>query len=175
MPDTQIDNVVGPVDLGFTTVTLKTLLDERAAMAAELLAERSRRYDERVAAEARLQTERDRRYAEVNVEKEKALKIKETADRDALQLARDIQTYKDQQHNGLLNQLNGERGLYATKDDLGAAIEKVEATIGPLLTYVAAQQGRGAGLNAGWGYLVGGVGLFLTLLLIGGALLAFAR
>lgn len=64
--------------------------------------------------------ERDRRYAEVNVEKEKALKIKEAADLAALQLAREIQTYKDEKANELREQINAERGLYATKDDLAA-------------------------------------------------------
>jgi hypothetical protein len=48
-----------------------------------------------------LDNERDRRYAEVNVEREKALKIKETADSEALKLARDIQTYKDEKSNQL--------------------------------------------------------------------------
>jgi hypothetical protein len=70
----------------------------------------------------------DRRYAEVNVEKEKALKIKETADLAALQLAREIQTYKDEKANELREQINSERGLYATKDDLAAAIREVVAT-----------------------------------------------
>lgn len=46
-------------------------------------------------ADLRLSEERDRRYLEVNIEKEKALKIKETADLAALSLARDIQTYKE--------------------------------------------------------------------------------
>ena len=36
----------------------------------------------------RFEDERDRRYTEVNIEKEKALKIKETADLAALSLAR---------------------------------------------------------------------------------------
>jgi len=70
----------------------------------------------------------DRRYAEVNVEKEKALKIKETADLAALQLAREIQTYKDEKANELREQINSERGLYATKDDLAAAIREVIAS-----------------------------------------------
>lgn len=71
--------------------------------------------------------ERDRRYTEVNIEKEKALKIKETADLAALSLAREIQTYKDEKANELREQINSERGLYATKDDLRAAVEKIEA------------------------------------------------
>jgi hypothetical protein len=75
----------------------------------------------------RLDAERDRRYAEVNTEKEKALKIKEEADKAALGLAREIQTYKDEKANELREQINSERGLYATKGDLQAAVEKIEA------------------------------------------------
>ena len=95
----------------------------------------------------RFYEERDRRYAEVNVEKEKALKIKETAALAALQLAREIQTYKDEKANQLREQINSERGLYATKDDLDNATREIGTTIKPLLDYVSGQQGghqRGA-------------------------------
>jgi hypothetical protein len=99
------------------------------------------------AADAALAAERDRRYAEVNAEREKALKIKETADLAALQLAREIQTYKDQAHNGLLQQIDRERARYPTKDDLSAATDKIQAQITPLAEYVAAQQGRSGGVT----------------------------
>src|SRR5687768_2356641 len=85
----------------------------------------------------RIDEERDRRYREVALEREKALKIKEEADREALSLARQIQTYKDEKANELREQINSERGLYATKGDLSAAIEKVDATIKPVLEYVS--------------------------------------
>ena len=88
-----------------------------------------------------LQLERDRRYAEVNIEREKALKIKETADLAALQLAREIQSYKDEKANQLREQINSERGLYATNKDLE-----------PLKAYISGQTGRGAGMGSisGW-------------------------
>lgn len=60
----------------------------------------------------------DRRYSEVNVEREKALKIKQEADKLALDLAREIQTYKDEQANQLREQINSERNLYPTKSQL---------------------------------------------------------
>jgi hypothetical protein len=85
----------------------------------------------------------DRRYAEVNIEREKALKIKETADHAALQLAREIQTYKDEKANLLREQINSERGLYATNKDLE-----------PLKAYVASQTGRGLGINAAAGWVL---------------------
>ena len=96
-----------------------------------------------ISANERFQQERDRRYAEVNIEREKALKIKETADLAALQLAREIQTYKDEKANELREQINSERGLYATNRDLE-----------PLKTYVAGQTGRGIGMNALFGWLL---------------------
>ena len=92
------------------------------------------------AADMRFEEERDRRYSEVNIEREKALKIKETADLAALQLAREIQTYKDEKANELREQINSERGLYATNKD-----------IDPIKSYVSSQTGRGLGMSALFG------------------------
>ena len=97
--------------------------------------------------------ERDRRYTEVGVEREKALKIKETADLAALGLAREIQTYKDEKANELREQINSERGLYATKDDLVAAVSKLEVTIKPFGEYTIAQQGGRQTTADLWGRL----------------------
>lgn len=96
-------------------------------------------------ADQSLITERDRRYAEVNVEKEKALKIKETADLAALQLAREIQTYKDEKANELREQINRERGLYVTRDELASAVRELQATIKPLTEYANSDAGRNIG------------------------------
>lgn len=97
--------------------------------------------------DATLAEERDRRYAEVAAEREKALKIKETADLAALELAREIQTYKDEKANNLRTQIEGERGNYATKDDLSTGIREVMAVIKPLTEYVSGQQGGGQAVN----------------------------
>jgi hypothetical protein len=83
----------------------------------------------------------DRRYAEVNVEKEKALKIKETADLAALQLAREIQTYKDEKANELREQINSERSMYVTREDMASVVREIKAMIGPLTEFVTAQRG----------------------------------
>ena len=91
--------------------------------------------------------ERDRRYTEVNIEREKALKIKETADLAALGLAREIQTYKDEKANELREQISRERNLYASKDDVANVAEKLEATIKPALEYIARQAGRSSGFD----------------------------
>jgi len=118
-------------------------------------------------ADERFHAERDRRYTEVNIEREKALKIKEQADRDALDLARQIQSYKDEKANELREQINSERGLYASKGDLIAAIEKVEAQLKPINDYIASDRGKGLGLQAGWAILLGAVSLIIGLLGIG--------
>jgi hypothetical protein len=96
-------------------------------------------------ADLRFAAERDRRLTEVAVEREKALKIKEQADRDALGLAREIQAYKDEKANELRAQIESERGVYLTREEYTAnhvaLVEKLETTTRPLTEYVAAQSG----------------------------------
>ena len=104
--------------------------------------------------------ERDRRYLEVSIEREKALKIKEVADLAALQLAREIQTYKDEKANELRTQIERERGNYATRADLLALGEKLEATVKPLAEFVA----RSRGGTDKWGQIVLGIGLILGII-----------
>lgn len=116
-------------------------------------------------AHTQFEDERDRRYTEVGVEREKALKIKETADLAALGLAREIQTYKDEKANELREQISRERGLYATKDDLTAAVLKLEETLKPLQEFVSVQRGRGSGTDNVWKYIfaaIAAIGVFLT-------------
>jgi hypothetical protein len=107
--------------------------------------------------------ERDRRYTEVKNAEEKALKIKEEADKVALDLARQIQTYKDQQHNGLLDQLGQERGRYATKDDLKSLTEKMEIAVKPLTEFVAGAQG-GSKVYTQIALIVGVVATLITVI-----------
>jgi hypothetical protein len=102
----------------------------------------------------RVEAERDRRLTEVAVEREKALKIKETADLAALDLAREIQTYKDEQANRLREQINSERGLYASKDDLASVTKELTAMIKPALNYIASQQGNDTGRRDSRDYLL---------------------
>jgi hypothetical protein len=94
------------------------------------------------AANEKFMAERDRRYSEVNIEREKALKIKEEADKAALGLAREIQSYKDEKANQLREQISAERGSYASKDDLSAALREIGASIQPLTAYVANMAGQ---------------------------------
>lgn len=103
----------------------------------------------------------DRRYTEVNIEKEKALKIKEEADKVALGLARDIQRYKDEKANELREQINSERGLYVTN-------EKFDTTIKPLVDYVSSQNGKDRGLSMGWAIFSGIIFIIMTAIAIYG-------
>lgn len=96
-------------------------------------------------AEAKFQDERDRRYTEVNVEKEKALKIKETADLAALSLARESQVYKDQQADVMREKNLAASGVYATNADLALVVEKMEKALKPLTDFVNSQKGISQG------------------------------
>jgi vacuolar-type H+-ATPase subunit H len=93
------------------------------------------------AADAALAAERDRRYAEVKAAEAQALKVKEEADKTALGLQRETQTYKDEKANELREQINSERGLYATKGDLAALADKLDVSLKPLAEFVAGYRG----------------------------------
>jgi hypothetical protein len=107
----------------WTLDTFKVLIDERVAHMAAL-------HD----ADLQFQEERDRRYAEVAVEREKALNIKEVADLTALNLASENQHLRDEAHNGLLAQWQEDRGKTVT-------VERFDATIKPLSEWMQSQQG----------------------------------
>ena len=97
------------------------------------------------AVQEKLNTEQDRRYAEVNIEKEKALKIKETADLAALSLARESQVYKDQQADVMREKNLAASGVYATNSDLTTAVDKIEKALKPVFEFISSQQGMSKG------------------------------
>ena len=92
-------------------------------------------------ADIRFGNERDRRYTEVNIEKEKALKIKETADLAALQLARESQSLKELQNDALRDKTLSESGIYATNAGVAQAIGDLKTSLQPLVDYVSAHKG----------------------------------
>lgn len=108
--------------------------------------------------ETKILEERDRRYAEVNVEKEKALKIKETADLAALSLARESQLYKDQQADIMRDKNIAASGIYATNTDLQSMVDKIEKSLKPVFEFVSAQQGMSKGNDITWGKVIGAIG-----------------
>ena len=136
--------------------------DERLRQADLMFAaERDRRYTE-------VDKANDRRLAEVATEREKALAIKEEADKAALGLAREIQTYKDEKANELREQIAAERGEYLTRTEYIAQHEALEATVAtladsvreqlkPITEYIAGRQGRtegGVDLRAWAGFAI---------------------
>ena len=92
-------------------------------------------------AEQRFQDERDKRYAEGNELRAMALKIKETADANALELASESQTYKEARNDAMREQNLKETGVYATRDDLALVVKKFETALQPLSDYITGQQG----------------------------------
>ena len=93
-------------------------------------------------ADQRFAAERDRRYTELAIEREKALKIKESADERALRLQAATQEYKDEKANELREQISAERGLYVTREELAAAVRELQATIRPLTDYTSGAAGQ---------------------------------
>ena len=113
-------------------------------------------------ADRRFEDERDRRYMEVNIEKEKALKIKETADRDALSLARDAQNYKDQQADKMRDKTLAESGIYATNDSVAKAFNELRDDLKPLFEFVSGQRGASSGTEMTWGKIAGTITLLIA-------------
>ena len=124
-------------------------------------------------ADKELAAERDRRYAEVNVEKEKALKIKETADRDALDLARERQREKDAQSDALRDKTLSQSGIYATNVDLAAAIDALKTSqetaihelvgkLQPFIDLVTQQQGAHKNSDGTWTKALGVLGVLIA-------------
>jgi hypothetical protein len=92
----------------------------------------------------------DRRLSEVKVENEKALIIKNTADEAALRLARESQTYKEQQNDALRDKNLQDSGVYAKNSDVAQMIGDLKKSLDPFLDYVTAQQGGQQQGNSTW-------------------------
>jgi vacuolar-type H+-ATPase subunit H len=92
----------------------------------------------------RFYEERDRRLSDVAIEREKALKIKEEADKRALDLQAETQAYKDEKANELRSQIERERGAYVT-----------QAELKPIVEFVNRQQGRSSGISSSAAALYG--------------------
>lgn len=95
----------------------------------------------------RFDNERDRRLSEVAIEREKALKIKEEADKAALELDRQIRAYKDEKQNEFRGALDDLSQKMATRRELEDAKEQIATLLKPLSDYVTGQQGRTAGIG----------------------------
>jgi len=128
-------------------------------------------------ADDKFQAERDRRYAEVATERALAMKIKETADLAALDLARESQKYKEQQGDVLRDKNLSQTGIYATHSDVAAVAEKMSQSINlvaermeealkPLVSYVSTQQGTTRGSEITTGKLYGAIAAVAAIVVI---------
>ena len=106
-------------------------------------------------ADIRFGNERDRRYTEVNIEKEKALKIKETADLAALQLARESQSLKELQNDALRDKTLSESGIYATNASVTNLFDQMSIKIQAVLDQVSTIKGNSKGSEMTWGKIAG--------------------
>ena len=104
--------------------------------------------------------ERDKRYSELQTEREKAVRIKEVADQNALVLAREIQAWRDAGHNDLLRQWQADRGRFVST-------EIFEAAVNPLTRDLQARGTRGTALSAGWAYVIAALMALIALVSTG--------
>ena len=106
-------------------------------------------------AQEKFEAERDLRYAQLAREREKHDAMRRDYELRALELARQIQTYKDEKANELRSQIESERGLYTTQAQTSSSIsgvyaeirsglDKMHETMKPLIAYYNAQQGSKA-------------------------------
>jgi hypothetical protein len=127
------------------------------------------------AADKELQASNDRRYTEVNIEKEKALKIKETADLAALELARESQKYKEERNDSMREQTITDKGEYATHADVAVVVDMMRKELKPIIEYISSQQGISKGTKTTTGQLYGTIAaisaIVATIFLIGHYLL----
>jgi len=143
-------------------------LDGLKEHVATIQAIRASAHDEAHAADARaiaaaLQAQKDANVAALSASKE-AVIVAAAAIERRLEGVNEFRAQLADYQRTLLPRAEHDSELRAMRDQLAA-----------LTTRLDRGEGRGTGLQAGWGYLVTGIGLFLTLLTIGGVLFAVTR
>ena len=113
-----------------------------------------------------LSKEQDRRYTEGNELRAMALKIKETADKDALVLDRASQTYRENRNDALREQSIGERGDYATRDDLSNVVKDIGKQLLLITDFMNKHEGSEKGAGFTQKQIVTGLSVALTILTI---------
>jgi len=102
---------------------------------------------------------------------QRALAIKERADEKALELARDGQTYRDEQANRLREQIAQERiearereSKFLTKEDYDRRHEDLLKEVGRIATVQAEGGGRSAGLDKLIAYGIGAAAVVVAVI-----------
>jgi hypothetical protein len=107
--------------------------------------------------EKKFQKERDRRYIEVNREKEKAVKIKETAWAEALKLAKQEADRRAREANELKNEINESKNRFTPTTELLRMMK-------PINDFMSSRQGTEKGVDKTLYYLITIIGLAIGLL-----------
>ena len=126
---------------GWSVDTLRQHLSEMAA-------ERDKRLDQRIDYEAKLAEERDKRYEQRFLAQESAT------------------AYMRQVTNEFRGQLADQQSTFITRTETLARAQSNADKIDALATRIDRTEGRSTGLNAGWGWLIGAVGLIGALISI---------
>jgi ElaB/YqjD/DUF883 family membrane-anchored ribosome-binding protein len=110
-------------------------------------------------ADKELSKERDLRYSQVDEAREKAVRVKEEAQKEALELARREQEYKDNKASELRDKFGAASGSYVTRDELSDVVDTINSNfktaIDPITKYISEQQGKSHGISMSIGMMVG--------------------
>ena len=119
----------------------------------------------------RVMNERDHRYARESELRAEALKIKQEADDQALALAREGQTYRDEQANRLREQIAAERtearereAKLLTKEEYDRRHDDLVKLVNNVVTSQAEGGGRSAGFDKLIAYGIGAAAVIVAII-----------
>jgi len=108
-------------------------------------------------ADLRFDAERDRRLTEVAQERERAIQIKQEADRTALELARQINDLHLAALNGEQARLLADRERFLSREVFDQEQKTFSAWRDTVNSNLSLGTGRATGISATWGVLVAGI------------------
>ena len=109
-----------------------------------------------------LMKERDRRYMALFAASDAAVAAALTASHEATSKAESAAEKRFEAVNEFRTTLSDQATLFLNRSEYDVAIANVTERVRDLSSRMDRSDGKGAGLNAGWGYLVGGVGFFVA-------------
>jgi hypothetical protein len=163
---------------GWTTETLRafllTLIGETDRRHAGMVAEMDLRYEQRFAAQQAALvlalTEADKRYEQRFSAQQEAITKSEHASERRFESVNEFRAQLNDQTNKLMTRTESEAiraELLGAVKALGDRMEAVTTAntekIASVTTRLERQEGRDRGIQAGWGYLVAGIGLIATI------------
>lgn len=142
--------------LSRATADLKGLLEQQLAAQSRLMDERDLRYDQRF----RAQTEA---VSTAMTAAEKAVAAALSAADRAVLKAENASEKRFEAVNEFRQSLNDMMTQLIPRSEADQRFDAMAEKIGTLQQRLDKAEGTGGGLRAGWGYLIGGVGLFSTI------------